>query len=92
MSDDKSNKKLFSSNKDQKCDISGISPLKKDGIPFLWSGPKEKAEILNNQYSSYFATEVRTAQHSSLIFAQVQIQTCQPYRSWKMALESRYVD
>lgn len=54
MSDDKSNEKLFNSNKDQKCDISGILPFKKDGIPFLWSGPKEKAEILNNQFSSKF--------------------------------------
>ncbi|XP_061194929.1 uncharacterized protein LOC133203079 [Saccostrea echinata] len=50
VSDNKSIKKLFTLQvvKDRKCDSGGISPLTKDRIHR--SDPKEKAEILNDQY------------------------------------------
>ena len=55
VSDDKCNKKLFTLIKDRKCDSSGISPLKKEGIPR--DDPREKADILNDQFSSVFTKE-----------------------------------
>ena len=48
-------KKLFSLIKDRKCDSSGISPLKKDDIQK--DDPREKADILNDKFSSVFKQE-----------------------------------
>ena len=48
-------KKLYSFIKGKKCDNSGISPLKEDGV--LHGDPKRKAELLNKQFSSVFTTE-----------------------------------
>lgn len=50
-----SNKKLYSYIKSKRCDSSGVSPLRNEGL--LHSSPKEKAEILNQQFSSVFHTE-----------------------------------
>ena len=55
ISDDKTNKKLYTFVKSQKSDGSGVSPLRADGT--LHSTPSEKADILNTQFSSVFTTE-----------------------------------
>ena len=55
ISEDGTNKKLYSFVKSKKSDGTGISPLRDGGT--LHSSPKEKAEILNNQFSSVFTTE-----------------------------------
>ncbi|KAK3108364.1 hypothetical protein FSP39_006467 [Pinctada imbricata] len=49
------NKKLYSFIKSKKCDSTGVSPLR-DGEN-LHSNPKDKAEILNRQFSSVFTQE-----------------------------------
>ena len=51
MTSDKKSKKLYNSSKG-KCDSSGISSLKKDGIAH--SDPRTKATILNEQFGSVF--------------------------------------
>ena len=55
ISEDSNNKKLYSYIKSKKSDGTGISPLRDGGT--LHSSPKEKAEILNNQFSSVFTNE-----------------------------------
>ncbi|KAK3105404.1 hypothetical protein FSP39_024449 [Pinctada imbricata] len=49
------NKKLYSYIKSKRGDSSGVSPLRSDGS--LHSNPTDKAEILNQQFSSVFNTE-----------------------------------
>ena len=49
------NKKLWTFIKHRKTDSIDIAPLKENGI--LKDTPKEKAEILNNQFSSVFTTD-----------------------------------
>ena len=72
VNDDKCNKKkLFSLIKDKRCDSSGISPLKKDGIQR--DDPRDKADILNEQFSSVLPRRMvqkplTLAQVSSLIY------------------------
>ena len=53
--DTKTSKKLWTFVKGKRCDSSGISPLKKDGIAY--SDPKIKATLLNEQFSSVFTKE-----------------------------------
>lgn len=65
MSDDKSNKKLFSSNKDQKCDISGISPLKKEWNSFPLVRPKGKGR--NTEQPVFFLFRHRGQDSSALL-------------------------
>ena len=55
MTSDKNSKKLYTFVKGKKCDSSGISPLRKDGIAH--SDPRIKATILNEQFSSVFTEE-----------------------------------
>ncbi|MCG8035359.1 MAG: hypothetical protein JAZ03_24705 [Candidatus Thiodiazotropha taylori] len=55
VSNDKNSKKLYSFIKTTRCDSSGVSPLKSDGIAY--SDPKIKANLLNNQFSSSFTAE-----------------------------------
>ena len=55
MTSDKNSKKLCAFIKGRKCDSSGISPLRKDGIAH--SNPRTKATILNEQFSSVFTEE-----------------------------------
>ena len=50
--DAKTSKKLWTFVKGKRCDSSGVSPLKKDGIAY--SDPKIKATLLNEQFSSDF--------------------------------------
>lgn len=49
------NKKLYSYVKGMKCDSSGVATLKRDGTNY--SEHSDKAEILNNQFSSAFTKE-----------------------------------
>ena len=55
VTSDKNSKKLYTFIKGKKCDISGISSLRKDGIAH--SDPRTKATILNEQFSSVFTEE-----------------------------------
>ena len=55
MTSDKNSKKLYTFIKGKKCDSSGISPLRKDGIAH--SDPRTTATILNEQFSSVFTEE-----------------------------------
>mgnify|MGYP003691806297 CR=1 FL=1 len=55
VSDDKTNKKLYTFIKNKKSDGSGVSPLRSDET--LHSTPSEKADILNKQFSLVFTTE-----------------------------------
>ena len=55
ISDDKTKKKLFAFIKSKKADGSGVSALRSDGL--LHSSAKEKAHILNTQFSSVFTRE-----------------------------------
>jgi hypothetical protein len=57
VSEDKgtSSKKLYSFIKSKKCDGSGVAPLKKDGK--IYADASEKAELLNEQFSSVFSEE-----------------------------------
>ena len=55
MTNDKNSKKLYTFIKGKKCDSSGISPLRKDGIAH--SDPRTTATILNEQFSSVFTEE-----------------------------------
>ncbi|XP_078328770.1 uncharacterized protein LOC144623813 [Crassostrea virginica] len=55
VSDDKTNKKLYTFLKNKKSDGSGVSPLRSDET--LHSTPSEKADILNKQFSLVFTTE-----------------------------------
>ena len=55
VTSDKNSKKLYTFIKGKKCDSSGISPLRKDGIAH--SDPRTKATILNEQFSSVFTEE-----------------------------------
>ena len=57
VSEDKgtSSKKLYSFIKSKKCDVSGVAPLKKDGKTY--TDASEKAELLNEQFSSVFTME-----------------------------------
>ena len=48
-------KKLYSFIKAKRCDSSGVSPLKSDGVTH--SDPKIKATLLNNQFSGAFTAE-----------------------------------
>ena len=41
--------------KSKKCDGSGVSPLKKDGVTY--SGPSDQAEMLNSQFAEAFTKE-----------------------------------
>ena len=52
---DSNPKKLYSFINSKRCDSSGVSPLKKDGIAY--SDPPTKATILNEQFSSIFTRE-----------------------------------
>ena len=47
------NKKLWSFIKHRKTDSVGVTPLKYKGM--LWDKPKDKAEILNEQFKSVFS-------------------------------------
>ena len=49
----KGNKKLWSFIKHRKTDSVGVTPLKYKGT--LWDKPKDKAEILNEQFKSVFS-------------------------------------
>ena len=53
--EDSNPKKLWSFVKAKKCDSSGISPLRKDGVPH--SNPQVKANILNDQFAGAFTEE-----------------------------------
>jgi hypothetical protein len=52
---DRNPKKLYSLVKGKRCDSSGISPLKSDGVAH--SDPATKAAILNDQFCSVFSRE-----------------------------------
>ena len=52
-------KRLYSFIKSKKCDGSGVSPLRCEGV--LHSSPKDKAEILNTQFSSVFNSDDQAA-------------------------------
>ena len=52
-------KRLYSFIKSKKCDGSGVSPLRSEGV--LHSSPKDKAEILNSQFSSVFTSDNQAA-------------------------------
>ncbi|MCG7874753.1 MAG: hypothetical protein JAY78_00305 [Candidatus Thiodiazotropha taylori] len=58
VTSDQNSKKLYSFIKEKRCDSSGVSPLKKDGIAY--SDPKVKATVLNEQFSSVFTEETST--------------------------------
>ena len=58
VSDDKGGKKLFSFVKSKRCDSSGVSALKSDGVAH--SDPHLKASLLNRQFCSVFTTEDTT--------------------------------
>ena len=49
------NKRFWSYIKSKRCDASGVSPLKQDGV--IYSSPKSQANALNRQFSSVFTTE-----------------------------------
>ena len=71
VTSDKNSKKLYTLMKGKKCDSSGISPLRKDGIAH--SDPRTKATILNEQFSSVFTEETSAdmqpwVEASSLIY------------------------
>ena len=53
--EDSNPKKLWSFVKAKKCDSSGFSPLRKDGVAH--SDPQVKASILNDQFASAFTEE-----------------------------------
>ena len=53
------NKKLYSYCKSMKSNSSGVAPLKKDGASY--SEAHDKAEILNDQFSSEYTTEDMTS-------------------------------
>ena len=53
--DDSNPKKLWSFIKAKKCDSSGISPLRRDGVAH--SDPQVKANILNDQFAGAFTEE-----------------------------------
>ena len=53
--DDSNPKKLWSFIKAKKCDSSGISPLRREGVAH--SDPQVKANILNNQFAGAFTEE-----------------------------------
>ena len=48
-------KKLYTYIKSKKCDGSGVSPLKKDGVTY--SDPADQAEMLNSQFAEAFTKE-----------------------------------
>ena len=50
-----SDKRFFTYVKSRRCDSSGVSPLNHNGVSH--SSSKQKAEILNNQFSSVFTKE-----------------------------------
>ena len=58
VSDDKGSKKLFSFVKSKRCDSSGVSALKSDGVAH--SDPHLKASLLNRQFCSVFTKEDTT--------------------------------
>ena len=51
--------RLYSFIKSKKCDGSGVSPLRSEAV--LHSSPKDKAEILNTQFSSVFNSDDQAA-------------------------------
>ena len=52
-------KRFYSFIKSKKCDGSGVSPLRCEGV--LHSSPKDKAEILNTQFRSVFNSDDQAA-------------------------------
>ena len=58
VTSDKNSKKLYTFVKGKRCESSGASPLKKDGIAH--SDPKTKATILNDQFCGVFTEETTT--------------------------------
>ena len=62
VTEDSNPKKLNSFINAKRCESSGVSVLKKDGVSY--SDPKVKSTILNDQFSSVFTDEDFTNLHS----------------------------